>query len=121
MSPDGKLVACFWRLTDSSTGAESGLALLPSGGGDPLKIFPRTPGAFFHPGVQWSADGKLLYVSTEGGVARIWRQPVSGGPPVPLDVMEAAEIFHFDPSPEGAWVVSAGRRTSDVVLVRRQQ
>jgi len=119
-SPDGKLVACYFldqqaRLTK--------VALLPSEGGDPVKLFDLPQGAiatapFAHP-VRWTHDGRALtYIVTRGLVSNIWLQPVDGGPARQLTDFKSDRIFSFDWSRDGNWLaLSRGTVDSDVILI----
>src|SRR5262249_43747009 len=119
-SPDGKLVACYFldqqaRLTK--------VALLPSEGGDPVKLFDLPQGVilappFVHP-VRWTYDGRALtYIVTRGLVSNIWLQPVDGGAPRQLTDFKTDRIFSFDWSRDGHWLaLSRGTVDSDVILI----
>jgi len=119
-SPDGKLVACYFldqqaRLTK--------VALLPSEGGDPVKLFDLPQGVilnppFVHP-VRWTHDGRALtYIVTRGLVSNIWLQPVDGGAPRQLTDFKTDRIFSFDWSRDGKWLaLSLGTVDSDVILI----
>jgi len=66
--------------------------------------------------VQWSRDGKALYY---GSIREpnLWKQPLSGGPPVQLTHFEE-EMRSFDWSVDGRTLaVSRLSRLSDVVLI----
>ena len=69
----------------------------------------------------WSPDESSLdYVVTRKGVSNIWRQPLAGGPPVPITRFSAGKIFSFAWSPDGRWLsLASGANRSDVVLMTR--
>jgi hypothetical protein len=115
-------VACFWSGGDSESSTWSpALAIIPAGGGEPAKLFPVSQTVHHHAGTHWNPGGdSVLYVDNQGGTARIWKQPLAGGPPKPLNIIESAQIFHFQPGLDGQWIVSTGRKSSDVVILRRQ-
>ena len=122
ISPDGRYVACFWAATDSAVSVgPPELAVIPSGGGDPVRVFPLAQSVHYHAGTEWSPDGtSVLYVGYQGGVARIWKQGLREETPSPLDVVQAAEIFHFHLYPDGQWIFSIGRKSSDIVMFTKQ-
>ena len=70
----------------------------------------------------WAPDESGLdYVVTRNGVSNIWRQPLTGGPPVQITHFSAGKIFSFAWSPDGRWLsLGSGVNRSDVVLMSRQ-
>ena len=68
----------------------------------------------------WAPDESGLdYVVTRNGVSNIWRQPLTGGPPVQITRFSVGRIFSFAWSPDGQWLslgigVSQKRRRRDV-------
>ena len=70
----------------------------------------------------WAPDESGLdYVVTRSGVSNIWRQPLTGGPPVQITHYSAGKIFSFAWSPDGRWLsLATGVNRSDVVLMSRQ-
>jgi Tol biopolymer transport system component len=107
-SPDGSAIAGHYA-------AERGerIAVIPTQGGG-VKRFDTVG-----PSGTWSPDGKaLLYIETRNDVSNIMRQPIAGGPPVPLTHFAADQIFGFAVSPDQRQLaVVRGRVASDVVLV----
>lgn len=98
VSPDGKLIACFYL--DEQTSGQYKLALIPFEGGKPIKIFPQPVSN--NTNVRWTPDGRALtYVSTDKGVSNVWLQPVEGGPPEQLTQFTSDLIFGFGWSPDG--------------------
>jgi Tol biopolymer transport system component len=119
-SPDGKLIACY--LLDQQARLTK-VALLPSEGGDPVKLFDLPQGVivsppFVHP-VRWTHDGRALtYIVTRGLISNIWLQPVDGGAPSQLTDFKTDRIFSFDWSRDGKWLAwSRGVIDNDVVLI----
>ncbi|HXG54206.1 MAG TPA: protein kinase, partial [Vicinamibacterales bacterium] len=112
VSPDGKLVACFYY-----PGQSIKIAVIPSEGGNPVFEFDvdqgisdRTPG--------WTTDGRgITYLVNRGGVSNIWSQPLAGGKPVQLTDFQTDRIFAFAYARAGALVVSRGTISNDVVLI----
>ena len=70
----------------------------------------------------WAPDESGLdYVVTRNGVSNIWRQPLTGGPPVQITHFSAGKIFSFAWSRDGRWLsLGSGVNRSDVVLMSRR-
>ena len=71
----------------------------------------------------WAPDESGLdYVLTRNGVSNIWRQPLTGGPPVQITRFSAGKIFSFAWSPDGRWLsLGSGTSRSDVVLMSNER
>jgi Tol biopolymer transport system component len=111
VSPDGKMIACYYW--DEKPDTQLVIALIPFDGGQPVKTF-NLPSQF----IRWNADGSALtYIDSRGGVSNIWSQPVDGGKPVQLTDFKSDQIFAFEWSRDGKQLACArGIVTSDVVL-----
>jgi serine/threonine protein kinase/Tol biopolymer transport system component len=111
VSPDGKMIACYYW--DEKPDTQLSIALIPFEGGQPVKTF-NLPSQF----VRWNADGSALtYIDSRGGVSNIWSQPVDGRQPAQLTDFKADQIFAFEWSRDGRQLACArGIVTSDVVL-----
>ena len=70
----------------------------------------------------WAPDESGLdYVVTRNGVSNIWRQSLTGAPPVQITHFSTGKIFSFAWSPDGRWLsLGSGANRSDVVLMSRQ-
>jgi eukaryotic-like serine/threonine-protein kinase len=114
ISPDGKMIAYSYE--DSSANPPRGLAIMAFAGGQPMKRFDIPQLAWF----LWAADGRsLLYVKDEGGVDNIWSQPIAGGSPKEITRFNSEQIWGFDLSRDGKWLVMRrGTPQEDVVLIR---
>jgi len=76
-SPDGKHVA-FIRY-GSRLGSQSTLYVASLGGGPPQPLFSENVS---FSGVSWTADSRnIVFSSDREGSYKLWRMPVSGGPP----------------------------------------
>jgi len=114
ISPDGKVLACFYR--EDQPSSVSKIAILPVEGGEPIKVFD-TLTSVMGP-IRWTPDGHALtYIMTSGGISNLWSQPIDGGPPRQLTNFKSDQIFWFDWSRDGKLGVSRGTITSDVVLI----
>jgi len=116
ISPDGKLTA---YIPPGGQGKGKRIAVSPSGGGDPVRVFDLPPSAVPRR-MRWSPDGRALtYVVNRGGVSNIWSQPIEGGPPRQLTDFEAEMIHAFAWSRDGKQLALArGTMTRDVVLIK---
>jgi len=116
ISPDGKLIAAGYR--DEQQIAH--LAIIPSVGGQPIKLLPLPSSVFPSRGLGWTPDSSaLVYADKHNGVSNIWSQPIDGKPPTQLTNFKSDLIFRFALSPDGRQLVLArGTQTRDVVLIR---
>jgi len=110
-SPDGKLIACSY--------GNGKVAVIPSDGGEPTKVFDIPTPFIIEPGFQWTSDGRaLMYVDTRGGVSNIWSQSLDGSPPKQVTNFKSEQIFSFARSRDGRQLAFArGIETGDVVLM----
>ncbi|MDT7602585.1 MAG: hypothetical protein QOF61_582, partial [Acidobacteriota bacterium] len=117
VSPDGKLVACYF--TDEQSHTEK-IALIPFDGGEPVKMFDIPQTSIRAHAVRWTPDGRsLTYIVSRGLLSNIWAQPVDGGAPRQLTDFKTGRIFSFDWSRDGKWLAcSHGMIESDVVLIK---
>ena len=118
VSPDGGLVACFYR--EDQPNAPVKVAVIPFAGGDPVKVFDIRGSVNIAPSMRWTPDGRALtYVDNVNGVSNVWSLPLDGGPPKQLTDFKTDQIFWFDFSRDGKQLaLSRGTQTSDVVLIR---
>lgn len=117
-SPDGRFIACFYR---AQVETYSKLAVLPSDGGEPVKVFDRTPTTFVEAGIQWTPDGRALsFIDNRDGVSNVWLRPLDGSPAKQLTNFTSETIFRFAWSPDGKMIVAErGTETGDIVLINR--
>jgi Tol biopolymer transport system component/DNA-binding winged helix-turn-helix (wHTH) protein len=118
VSPDGRFIACFYRaLLDE----HSKLAILPFDGGEPVKVFDRSPTTFVEAGIRWTPDGRALsFIDNRDGVSNVWLQPLDGSPQRQLTNFASETIFRFAWSPDGKMIVAErGTETGDIVLINR--
>lgn len=116
VSPDGKLVACFYA--EEAMGPFR-LALIPADGGAPAKLFSIPQTVFAMAGLRWTADGSsIVYINNEHNVSNLWSQPINGTPPKQLTHFESSQIFRFAWSPNGKHVMlERGANLRDAVLI----
>jgi len=118
ISPDGALVACFYRETETKNQGWHA-AVLQSEGGNLIKIFNISPTVNLDIGVRWTSDGSALtYIDYNEGVPSIWKQPIDGSPPEKSIDFRSDKIFWFDWSHDGKQLAFAGGSGGrDVVLI----
>ena len=115
VSPDGKWIACS-RIPSQDQPAN--LAIVPFGGGPPVRIFPFPKSALNGP-LAWTPDGRAIsFVSNVNGVGNIWQQPIDGGRARTVTTLASEEIFNFQWSRDGWLALARGMHTSDAVLIR---
>jgi len=121
VSPDGSLVACWYRDNDQQPNPPTKIAIIPFAGGDPVKVLDLPQQSFTSDaGLRWTPDGRALtYIDTINGVANIWSLPLDGGRPKQLTDFKTDQIFWFDFSRDGKQLaLSRGTQRSDVILIR---
>ena len=122
ISPDGKLMVCWYR-DDQGQSSQIKMGIFSFEGGNPIKVFPVQRSAL--PPVpapnylRWNADGSaVLYLDTRDGVSNIWSQPLSGEAPTQITDFKTDRIFSFDWSRDGKQLaVARGRQSSDIVEI----
>jgi len=112
VSPDNKWVACEY----AASPGETQLAIIPSAGGPPAKIFKVAPSANFRYGIRWTPDGQA--VTYRDWVSGIWRQPIDGGAPERIPGLPQEKIFPYAWSRDGKlFAFTRGTEIRDVVLI----
>ena len=115
LSPDGRLIACYYVPRPNGTAA---IAILPISGGTPVKVLPLPagPAPWW---LVWTPDGKAIsFINTADGVDNIWKQPLAGGPAVPVTHFTAGKIFNFRWARNGRLLLARGSEAVDAILVR---
>src|SRR5438094_252887 len=115
VSPDGFSIGCiYW----DDQAASLRYAVIPSGGGAPIKLFGN-PDPNHQRRPRWTSDNQgLLYVDTRDGASNVWLQALKTTEPKPITSFESDQIFDFDLSPDGKQlVITRGTTVSDVVLI----
>jgi Tol biopolymer transport system component/DNA-binding winged helix-turn-helix (wHTH) protein len=114
VSPDGNWIACSYTPNPERAAM---LAIVPISGGPPAKVFPLPETAT--PRLSWNPDGtSVAFINTVHGADNIWRQSLSGGPPVATTHFTSGKIFSFQLSRDGRIALARGTKTVDAVLLR---
>jgi len=116
ISPDGKLIAAGYQDEHQIPH----FAIIPSAGGQPLKLLPMADSVLPAVGLEWTPDSStLVYVQKRNGVTNIWSQSINGDPAKQITNFKSDLIFRFALSRDGRELVLArGTRTRDVMLIR---
>jgi Tol biopolymer transport system component/DNA-binding winged helix-turn-helix (wHTH) protein len=115
VSPDGRWIACFYV---PKPGNGPSLAIVPISGGSPIKTFDL-PSTVASPVLAWTPDGRSIsFIDERDETGNIWRQPVAGGPAVPVTHLKSGKIFCFQYSRRGLLVLSRGTQITDAVLIK---
>ena len=121
VSPDGHSLAFFRYALDRKKGWSPLEIAIGSLDGHIVKSFPylETNSSYGDSWrVQWSRDGSALYYNLYKGTTNdIWKQPLSGGPPVQVTHSDEP-VYDFDWSFSGQTLAYSRETTlSDVVLI----
>jgi Tol biopolymer transport system component/DNA-binding winged helix-turn-helix (wHTH) protein len=113
ISPDGKTIACYISNPETNTMM---LALVSAETGEVLK-YPATPQNGDIPFLDWSKDGKNLFVVLQRGKpSSFWKLPLNGGQPEEIREWENDAIFRLAISRNGERVFyEVGNQLNSVV------
>lgn len=119
ISPDGKFVAYLYSESSDAFAPGNRMAIMPSEGGEPIKIFSYSPAGNVGTRAQWSADGKsILYSTNNNNVTNIWSQPVDGGDPKQVTDFKDSYMSGFAWSLDGKQLAcTRGLLMRDAVLI----
>jgi serine/threonine protein kinase/Tol biopolymer transport system component len=111
LSPDGKLVACAF---DTEDYVKSKLAIVPIGGGKPLKVIALNGWRY-----RWMPDGdSIAYTRTTGDAENIYVRSVSSGAERQVTHFTEGGIVNFQLSPDAKQLlVTHAMQASDVVTL----
>jgi DNA-binding winged helix-turn-helix (wHTH) protein/Tol biopolymer transport system component len=113
-SNDGRFLAFTWDQYKPVPAMH--ISVVSSADGSLVKSFNGPSGVY---DIRWSIDDHALqYVLTKHGVANLWEQRLSGGPPNQLTHFTSGLIFDFSWSKNGKRLLLArGSVTTEVVLL----
>ena len=118
VSPDGNFIAYMYPESEDLTAPPNRIAVIPSTGGDPLKVFEIEGGRRVAAFVQWASDGRSLIYSVPGDVSNLWRQPIDGGKPKQITEFKDGLLTSFAWTPDGKTLVcTRGNSLRDAVLI----
>lgn len=117
ISPNGQFIAYPYSRYSSPAGPGWDLAVIPVGGGPPVKTFDVP--IRFSGGTRWSSQGDgLQYMLTQNGKTNIWEQPLAGGAPKQITKFTSGQIFDFNWTADGKQLLlTRGETISDVILL----
>lgn len=118
VSPDGLRLAYFVNPHPDSQRWELQISDLQSSAPARSLSLPET--AVPYSGLAWAPDGSgLTYVSTLGGAANLWLQPLDGGQPRQLTDFKDSEILSYAWAPRGGQVACVlGIKTYTPVIIK---
>jgi Tol biopolymer transport system component len=123
-SPSGRMIMyqTDWLPPGADRNRPDRWEVISSSDGKRLYTFDVTGDATIGMMTKWAPDESGLdYVVTRNGVSNIWRQKLTGGPPIQITQFSVGRIFSFAWSPDGQWLsLGLGAYRSDVVLMSSQ-
>jgi eukaryotic-like serine/threonine-protein kinase len=117
VSPDGKQIACIHFPGKDPRSSSALLAVTRMDGNGGFTTFPRSYRD--ETSIAWSPDGTGVdFVMSVNGAGNIWRQALTGGPPVQITHFDHDELMHFAWSRDGRLVCTRGNTTHTAVLIQ---
>ena len=122
VSPDGKFIAYSYSHFPNTeiikNPTVTRIAVMPFGGGEPVKVFEIPSGNAISAAVRWSRDGRaLLYTVNDGTVGNIWSQPLDGGKAAQLTQFKEKMITTFTFAPDNRLYCVRGTLLRDATLI----
>jgi eukaryotic-like serine/threonine-protein kinase len=114
ISPDGKSFVCTYG---GGPQTPMSLAVIPIGGGEPVKTFdiPNT----FRANTVWLPDNRgIAFLDARNGTSNVWMQPLGGGKPVQLTNFQTDGVAAYDWSRDNRLAATRSAETTGVVLIR---
>lgn len=116
VSPDGKLIACYFPVAD---GRSLKLTLLLTETGEPVRQIetPTNDGPLL---LEWKLDGRgLLFTARENGITSLWDQPVDGTAGKKIEEWQTQSIFRLAVSKNGDKLFYEQGVTANTVMLLR--
>ncbi len=111
VSPDGNFIACGYQFEGKTK-----LAIVPTTGGAPTKLFDVPPTHNFGGSIRWTRDGR--FISYRDWANGLWSQSVEGGAPKLLKGLPEEKLYQYEWSPDSKQLAFVrGREIRDVVLI----
>jgi Tol biopolymer transport system component len=116
-SPDGAVFACF--ALDAHSQRYNKLAIVPSDGGQPIKMLEVPPGTSIVRGPVWTPDGKaIVVIVTRGELMNLWRIPLDGGAPKQVTDLDVPVVARREYSPDGKQIaIARAEAISNAVMI----
>jgi len=117
-SPDGRLLALV--VHERGTPSAALLKVMPAAGGEPRELVRvPEPEAIIETSLAWTPDSRETLIARSPaslrGRTRLWRVPVDGGAPAPVDLPLAARLRSVSVHPNGRRIAfTAGVATAEV-------
>ena len=114
-SPDGRWISCIYPNEKHLPQ----IAVIPSDGGAPFKVFEVPYAAELNVGCRWTPDGKALtYIVKGKSFDNLWAQPLTRGAPHALTALSSGEIYNYAFARDGRRLFLArGHSIRDVALM----
>ena len=118
VSPDGNFIAYMYPESEDAAAPANRIAVIPSTGGDPVKVFEIEGGRRVAAFVQWAHDGRSLIYSVTGDISNLWEQSIDGGKPKQITEFKDGLLTSFAWSRDGKTLVcTRGQSLRDAVLI----
>jgi dipeptidyl aminopeptidase/acylaminoacyl peptidase len=116
-SPDGTLLSYFDSKQGVSPTGSGALLVIPSTGGDPVRI---TPWGFAFDDHEWSPDGRWIVFQRPYGQLYLVRPDGSDLRRIPVELPAGAGALNPSWSPDGEWIVFSLQRSdaAGIAMVR---
>jgi Tol biopolymer transport system component/DNA-binding winged helix-turn-helix (wHTH) protein len=116
VSPDGKLLACFYATAEGPAALK--LSVVSASNGELVKQFDVTYNGV-SPKMFWSQDGQsVFFLKTHDGVSTVYRQPLDSDAPVKVIESKTDPIFRFALSADDRLIAyESGSLIQEVILV----
>jgi eukaryotic-like serine/threonine-protein kinase len=123
ISPDGQHIAFFYPEAPDPFAPPNRIAIIPSSGGEPIKIFDLHLTGTIGAVGEWSRDGKsILYLASRNNVTNVWSAPIDGRPPKQVTDFKDSLMTGFAWSHDGKQLVcTRGALLRDAVLIEDTQ
>jgi len=111
-SNSGQMISC--------TDDDSKFSIISAASREILREFVPENTFISNSGVRWSHDDKyLVYRVVKHATTNLWKQPINGGPAIPLTRFEKGDIYNFNFDPQGSRLYLArGTQIRNAILIK---